>query len=287
MIIISVTVILGLALSGITLNTRKQLNTTEAHNKATDLAEMGITYYLSVNNSLIKPAQDAASANISTNFCTEFTNRLKDASSNEYYLKKNVDDQNSYQIKFDNSTPCTSNLKTIDINFESTGMYGSETPVKLTGSFRLVNNTRSGEPAPFLDFFLQGILNIPPFSIIDNLVIKGDTPPIDNPAFFNSLTLLGKGTCIINNDAYIRNSISLNGQTNLTINGDAIFGNNDPIDKKTNKADICIKGNTYYVSKEGQLVDLDISAFNSCADTNTQKKWSIDPTSGVTVTYPK
>lgn len=296
MIIISVIIILGISLSGTILNARKQFNLTESKNKATDLAEMGITYYLSVNNSLIKPAQDAAENNILTNFCTEFKKQL---SSNEYYLPKTVDGDNRYQITFDSSRTtsnlaCLTNPDTLDIGFYSTGYAGSSTPVKLKGSFKIEKNTRAGEPAPLLSLFLSGILDTAysTTSLVNYgsvTVNQNQDYTINNVALFNQLTLHGNGNeqhyFTINNDAYFLNQISLNGHTKLTINGDAIFFNIDPIDKLTQKADLCITGNTYSVSG-GKLVDLDISAFNQCAGSKPQTDWQINPSSGITVTYP-
>lgn len=285
--------VLGIALGGATLNARKQFNVTEKANKATDLAEMGITYYLNVNNSLIGPAE--ARSNL-TNFYTEFTSRLKASS---IYQPQRVDDNNSYQILFDSSrttslTQFLLNPDVINIGFKSIGTSGSNSPVTLEGSFKLTKN-RVGEPAPLLSLFINGVLNtaysstnLINYGVVD--ITQKEDYTLDNLALFDSLTLKGDGnerySFTINNDTIFLNTISMNGHTKLTINGDAIFFNIEPIDKLTKKADICITGNTYTVSN-GKLVDLDISAFNACADTNSQNEWSINPNGGITVIYPK
>jgi Tfp pilus assembly protein PilX len=289
MIIITVTMILALALSGMAVNTRMQVNRTDEQNKATDLAEMGITYYLETVKSKITIAN---AADATANFCKELKNQLNNSN---IYEPKTVEGQNKYQVTLDKiSTPCDTNPEEISISFNSKGITSNE-EVTVNGEFNVKKNTRVGEIAPNLSDFTSGTIDTT-YTTSDKIyygdeIIKQDKSYVlDNAVWFKKLTIQGNGgpLTIRKNDA-IFESIDMNAHTKLIIEGDVIFLNRNPIDKLTNKATICVSGDAYYVSN-GLLEEFDLTTINSdnsttCDRISANRNWSIDPIDGISVSY--
>lgn len=257
MIIISMIIILGAALSGIALNASKQVNTTNEHNKATNLAEMGVTYYLSVNNNLIQIVQSKVAAN-PDNFCSEFSAEIPVQSF--YDKNQNVDGQNSYNIHFDSITPtCSTNPSELDVAFHSIGITGNGKRVPIQGKFKIQKtNTSEGAQAPFLSLDINNpIINnsTDVWVYSDFLRMKKQYPDtINGNTWFNdTLSLVGNAPLTITKDAVFDKNIEFNSHTSLTIDGDAVFRSLNPITKTDANATLCIKGKSYYLSPTGVL----------------------------------
>ncbi|NRD76016.1 hypothetical protein HPT25_00650 [Bacillus sp. BRMEA1] len=304
LIIMSVSMILSLGLIGGTLTASKQFNKTDNRNKATDLAEMGVTYFLQVNNSVL---QEAKNSNPS-NFCSTFTSIIKDQNNTRgYYTNKNVDGNNRYQITLDNNltSSCSTNPNSFKVVFYSTGTTDTNEKATLTGTFTIskqsISYPRSGESAPNQSNFSKRSYLYNEASNTGNKYYYGDITYNDQPkdvtlyntAWFNSITLLGGRTLTINNDAIFNNisnmsDISMNGQSNITVNGDAIFYGQKPV-KQTQKTSICVTGNPYYVQNGVLTPFTDFGDYfqltSGCQQTSPVSSWVFDNNTGVTVNY--
>lgn len=298
LIIITLSMILGLALSGAVLTTNKQVNKTDNLNKATDLAEMGITYYQTAINSLISDTQAAIKVN-NNDFCTEFIKQETLKTSLGLYSPKEIDaSKNKYKIDKVAPIQC-SNVGQFKFTFTSTGTTASGETKQLQGTIA-ISQIRIGKDMPdYLSFTDPGINKLN-YSITfpstqyplgvkfpSGLTIVGSNIlTIVKSAYFSSLEINGSSQVIVQETAIINKITSVNGNTNLKIYGDAIFLSETPrIDQIAGKADICIYGNIYTV-KDNKLVDYpDFSTYfrNSCKNTNSS--WTVNPESGVTVTY--
>jgi hypothetical protein len=289
--------VLGVSLTGAALNTSKQFKKTDNRFKATDLAEMGISYFLQVNNSVLQEAKNIIASQTNPNFCTQFTTILKDKSNTRgYYVSKTVDLNNNYQIILDinNITPCTSNPDQVNVVFYSIGTTDTNEQAKLKGTFVLSRKlNREGELAPQKPNFINGTINgtYPDNSkvFIDGTTTfsGNDGKTINYNVWFNQLVLHGNGFVIGDYDGIFTDS-SQNGNTNITLYGDAIFLSKPS--KFVGNASMCVKGNVYYVDKtvdpNGRLVrftDFDINYRNYCSSNNSE--WFIDANNGVQVDY--
>lgn len=172
LIIISVILLLGVTISTATLNSRKQFNGTDSNNQATDLAEMGITHYNYVINSLINFAEAEnseksqfintnifqntsnlngndldriiASANINfdQDFCNEFATIY-----NKNNINVNVDDGKNYQIIPTGMDVCSDPNK-VTLHFDSIGTTSSPADsVKIHGTFNITPLTSNNDGA--------------------------------------------------------------------------------------------------------------------------------------------
>lgn len=164
MVIISVIMILGVALSGVTLNANKQINMTDRQNKATDLAEMGITHFEETINGLISQAENQArhdildlsvlqtipaldtiytnvNANFSSSFCEKFRTlyqqNIYNQNETDHSIPVDVESGEQYVIQPDPFGTC-SNSSVIKVTFNSVGKTaGAEKPVTLRVTFNI------------------------------------------------------------------------------------------------------------------------------------------------------
>jgi hypothetical protein len=258
MIILSMIIILGTALSGIALNASKQVNKDNEHNKGINLAEMGVTYYLSVNKNLIQTVQNEVVAN-PNNFCSQFSSGL--AGQSFYDMPQTVDGRNKYKIHFDRITPsCTSNPSELVIEFHSIGILenGKEVPIK--GLFKVQKTDTTGSQVPILTLDINNpVINnsTDVWVYEDPQKIKKMYPDtINSNAWFNdTLSLIGNAPLTITRDAVFDKNIEFNSHTNLTIKGDAFFRSLNPITKTDANARLCIQGKSYYLDTNLQLHD--------------------------------
>ncbi|WP_160722007.1 hypothetical protein [Bacillus sp. USDA818B3_A] len=296
LLIITLSMILGLALSGAVLTTNKQVYKSDNINKATDLAEMGITYYQTAINTLINDTQAAIKVN-NKDFCTEFLNQ--ETLKTSLYSSKPIDSTNN-KYKIDKVAPIQcSNVGQFKFKFISTGTTSSGETKQLQGTIS-ISQIRIGKDMPDYLAFTDPGINKLNYSITfpstqyplgvkftSGLTIVGNNIlTVVKSAYFNTLEINGGSQVIVQETAIINKITSVNGNTNLKIYGDAIFLSDTPrIDKIAGQADICIYGNIYTV-KDNKLVDYpDFSTYfkNSCQNTNSS--WTVNPESGVTVTY--
>ncbi|MEH7156907.1 hypothetical protein [Neobacillus drentensis] len=300
-IIITITMILGLALSSAALSTRKQFDKTDNRNRATDLAEMGITYYQAAINNLIATTQTVTKVN-NTNFCSEF---LSQEGKNTTLYSSKLVDTNGDQYKIDKTTAIAcSNTGSFKFNFTSTGTTKSGEVKQLQGTIA-ISQVRIGKNLPnYLNFTNSGINKQVNYSIEFSAtvypngvsftpgltIVGGNILTVGKSAYFESMEINGGSQVIVKEDAIIKQIKSVNGNTNLKIYGDAIFLSPTPrIDQISGQADICIYGNIYTVQTiDGKQVLVDYNNFstyfrNSCQNSNSS--WTVNPESGVTVTY--
>lgn len=298
MVMMTVVVVLGLALNGMAMTANKQFTKTDNKNKATDLAEMGITYYKTELNNMIAPAKVAMETN-KTNFCTEFKNQyIARKSSLKLLDLKTVENQNSYQIIVPTTMTaidCNSTSSDVTVNFTSKGKTTSE-DATLTSKIIVSKVSRAGNPAPKKDPNLYPVV---PFSntyinsSTGNYYYSGfklndnGTHVVNNPsAWFEAFRSVGgwKGSVEVLHEA-IFEEIDINGKSELNVYGDAIFLEKNAVVKQTSKAEICIKGDVYYV-KDGKLeefTDAHLYFDNSCVNSNSN--WYIDENDGIVVNY--
>ncbi|NHC42446.1 type II secretion system protein [Bacillus sp. MM2020_1] len=302
MIIITVTMILGLALSSAAFSTRKEFDKTDNRNRATDLAEMGITYYQAAINNLIAISQGETKAN-KTDFCSEFL--IAEGKNKALYSSKLVDPNgDQYIVKKTTENAC-SNTGSFKFTFSSTGTTNSGEVKQLQGTIA-ISQIRTGidnvpDYSKFTDSGINKQLNTSKeFSAAEYpngvsftpglTIVGGNILTVVKSAYFESLEINGGSQVIVQEDAIIKQITSVNGNTNLKIYGDAIFLSTTPrIDKISGQADICIYGNIYTVQTiAGKQVLVDYNDFstyfrNSCQNSNSS--WTVNPESGVTVTY--
>ncbi|WP_284036117.1 hypothetical protein [Neobacillus sp. 114] len=297
MIIVSVTMILAATLSSSVISARKQFNKTENINIATDLAEMGITYYQAAINNLIINTQETIKVS-KNDFCTEFT--LEERNNTNIYSPKYVDtDGNKYKI--DKTAPIScSNVGQFKFTFTSTGTTKSGEVRQLQGTIA-ISQVKVGKDLPDYSLFKDsGITKQVNYSIefpsttypngvafnSGLTIVGGNILTVLKSAYFSSMEINGGAQVIVQETAIINKITSVNGNTNLIIYGDAIFLTETPrIDKLAGKANICIYGNIYTV-KNNKLYDYtDFSNYfnNTCSNSNSS--WTVNPESGVTVTY--
>jgi hypothetical protein len=300
--------IFGLVLSGITITTHKQVKKSERRDQATDLAEMGITYYQKLGEELISSAQAAVTTkkaqNINTNFCNEFTSLLKTKDGT-----KNVDSTNQYQLKLDTSTgkttTCSDTLDKIKIVFNSTGINNTTEQKEIEGTFYVSKKTTGAPAPPVRSDFINYIKNTTYSST--SKVYYGDLTHNDQPknkkidsiAWFNSLNVIGNRTVTVNNLTIFNkiNGVSMNSHSNITVNGDAIFLGPDPKPTPPSRIDdkqyICVTGTTYYKRSNGTIeVFSDFDKYFNL-ETNCKKttpttaidQWIFDNNTGVNVNY--
>ncbi|WP_197031356.1 hypothetical protein [Bacillus sp. UNC438CL73TsuS30] len=275
----------------------KQLSKTDNQNKATDLAEMGVTFFQNISNNLIPTAKTALANNNSTTFCTEFSKLLNDQTK-EYYQSKPIEGFNNYQISALPTITCSGNNQVV-IAFNSTGNTAAKQSSTLKGSIIVTKRTRDGQSPPDPNTFKYQITDSEvklnkdatyddSVSYTGKVTLVGNTSLlVYNNANFNSLELDGNSIVNVTNTAIFNTINSMNGITNITVNGDAIFLSGAPrIDKFVGKASICIKGNIYTLDSNGKLQSYnDFTKYftNTCSNSNAD--WYIDANNGVSVIY--
>lgn len=299
--------ILVIALSTTTLNANKQFNKTDNHNKATDLAEMGITYYQSLLNNLIPQAEAAATStllnlnavgnfgnvatdntimlNYNTNFCQEFKTRYAAITESNFIT---VEGDNKYKIS--PLEAVCSNSGPISVSVVSTGKTASD-QVTIKGNFtiqQLANNQSNtiSKPDPvipisnILDFKLKGIDEITTdlTNLVGSILTGNSTLSLTSSAKIQNLILKGSSLLIVQGDAVVDN-LYINGNSRLLVFGDVYL--KDPLGTLNgNSFDVCILGNVYYNNNLNPLPST-YNLNNQCK----QGHWGIDPNNGINVDY--
>ena len=289
MVVMTLVIVFGLALSAMALTANKQFHKTDHLNRATDLAEMGATYYKTAINSLIPSAVAAASTN-KTTFCQQ----LKSLHDKQVgiYDTKTVEDSNTYQISSPAFPPCIGNPNVILLNFISTGKTGTEEKAiighlkisKRIASVRPDNSTYEKYEDDKLnkDLSLTGPVN---FTANNFKINGGRSLKIEKNAYFTSLTLDGNAEVLIGGNAVFQQITSMNGNTLLMVEGDAFFQDTPIIEKFVGHPSICIKGNIYKVdnSQIREYTDFSNNFTNTCVNSNAD--WYIDAENGLSVDY--
>ncbi|WP_423799229.1 hypothetical protein [Neobacillus sp. SAB-20_R2A] len=255
MVIIAVSMILGLALSGATLTASKQFHKTDDRNKVTDVAEMGIAYYQTLVNQLVVKAEDAATKKTAIdvktqidqemlqhksrlitdaqivltynrNFCEKFKQLQQESlAANTNFKKINdltyesdfftVEGENKYKVKANIVSTCT-DAESFPVTFESTGKTANEN-ITLSGNFVVAKSNTLNRVGE------QGP-NLSAFSLINQLDLQltgNDVLSTNIIALLNG-TLLGNTFLSITNEAYIK-ILNLSGNAGLLVQGDTIF----------------------------------------------------------------
>ncbi|WP_043934222.1 hypothetical protein [Bacillus sp. EB01] len=293
MIIATLTMIFALSLSGLALSTRAQLNKTDNINKATDLAEMGVTYYQKVVEKHVNTAKSTAATKTQQNFSGKTpTQQQRDDYLDQIFKSElttllqtnnaqvNVDTpNNNFQITFKSLTPNPEKLNELIIKFESMGETNNE-KLPLTGFFTIKKSTtksRVGELTPvpshykIIENYPVELLNKPPKFKTNN----------NSTYFKGKVTIQGNRILTVNGEAYFKD-LELQGSAAIQINGDAIF--EKEITVIGNAYKICITGKTYLLdSTKAKLISYPIPR-NTCAKPDTSE-WFFNPNEGIKVTY--
>ncbi|WP_409270818.1 hypothetical protein V1499_15725 [Neobacillus sp. SCS-31] len=278
MIIITITMIIALSLSGLTLSTRAQLNKTEKLTKATDLAEMGITYYQGILTKHIS-ASNTEAAKEPLLYDTKFNNTLL-SKLNVNLPSIEVDtSKNTFKINF-KELKMESNV--ITVTFDSVGQSDTET-AKVTGYFTIKKNSstnKDGQPKPLPSYFSKVETN--PVNHDNSKTYKAKTLTYPSSTYFNKPVIIeGSRNLTINGDAYFT-KLSLQGSASITIVGDVIF--EEDIALTGNAYTICVHGNSYKLdSTKSKLIPYTLPK-NDCVKP-VNNNWIFDPNSGTKVKY--
>ncbi|HJV17608.1 MAG TPA: hypothetical protein VJ546_09545 [Bacillales bacterium] len=292
MIIISVIFILAMSLSGMAVSTRMQFNKSDNRNTATDLAEMGITYYQSVVNKLVtssntvanqkvtdylKTYPSATEAQITQKFNESFENDLRTRLSVQPILKNTVENENKFEINYANLA-LVSGLFTV--TFTSKGFAEKETVI-ITGTITIQKSTsqstRVGQTKPLPSSYLTTENNVIELQG-KNKIANYNT----STYFMQPIHIQGNRSLIIKGDAFFSQELTFQGSANITINGDAIF-QKAIIFPNGNPYSFCVYGNTYLVDANDKLINYPITQ-NKCSKPPS-RDWSIDMDGGTTVQY--
>ncbi|ALC89781.1 hypothetical protein AM500_08350 [Bacillus sp. FJAT-18017] len=293
MIIATLTMIFALSLSGLALSTRAQLNKTDDINKATDIAEMGVTYYQKIVEKLVNSAKGTAASKTQQ----YFTGSNPSQQQRDYYLDQtfksdltsllqtnnaqvNVDTpSNNFKITFKSLVPNPEKPNELIVKFESTGQTNNEKR-PITGFFTIkksTTNSRVGElkPVPshykIIENYPVELLNKPPKFKTNN----------NSTYFKEKVTIQGNRILTVNGEAYFKD-LELQGSAAIQINGDAIF--EKEITVIGNAYKICITGKTYLLdSTKAKLTSYPIPR-NTCTKPDTSE-WFFNPNEGIKVTY--
>ncbi|MGJ7912311.1 hypothetical protein [Neobacillus sp. LXY-1] len=281
LIIISIVMIVGLSLGGIGLTNRAQLNKTDSRNKATDLAEMGVTYYQPIVSTYVSSAKITAQNYV--NYYGTYYNTYDGYFYNSLYSKLNtanapveVDTSNNkYQVTFKSLDKSVANK--MIVNFESTGTAGTETAT-VKGFFtieKISGASKAGQLNPAISTYSYNEKNSRYLSPPSKLT------SYNSSTYFSSLIQIqGNHTLTINGQAFFT-SLILAGSAKLNIKGDAIFAKDIVIQDSAVK--ICITGKTYKLDANNKLVDYPITK-NTCAAPSAME-WQFDTNSGTKVSY--
>jgi hypothetical protein len=270
---------LAMSLSGMAISTRMQFNKSDDRNKATDLAEMGITHYQTVVNKFVSLANVAANDQVKRyngNFDTYFNTELESRLTSQRTINYTVENLNKYTIQYNNLT--LSSGKFI-INFVSTGTTEKDT-VSITGTISIQKSSAApskvGQTKPSSSSYQQ-VVNTPIYLEAKNKIAQYNA----SAYFYETIHIQGNRSLIVKGDAFFSKALTFQGSANITINGDAIFQipiifpNGTPYT-------FCVYGNTYKV-ENGKLIDYPIPQ-NKCSKPLTQN-WNIDTSSGTNVQY--
>jgi hypothetical protein len=280
MIIISVIFILAMSLSGMAISTRMQFNKSDDRNKATDLAEMGITYYQTVVNKFISSANAAANElvkNNNGNFDTYFRTELERRLTSQPTINNTVENSNNYKIQYDNLVLSSGEFM---INFVSTGSTGNNS-ISLTGTILIQKSSaipsKVGQTTPSPSSY-QLAVNAPIILEAKNKIAQYNA----STYFSETIHIQGNRSLIVKGDAFFSKELTFQGSANITINGDAIFLKPIIFPNGTPYT-FCVYGNTYKVDGNDKLVAYPITQ-NKCSKPPTQN-WDIDTSSGTNVQY--
>jgi hypothetical protein len=314
-IIITVIMVLGVALAGVTLNANKQFNVTEKKSKATDIAEMGITHYQTlIVNDIIPRAEentttkllelnlvgnvgnlstfDTIKVNYNENFCNEFKTLFSQSGSGRFI---SVEGDNEYKIQPLDAV-CNETNNTIIVTVVSIGKSSNSDTVPLKGTFIItqglnninVNDTYKPDPViqPENDIefdetkgnnnnIISGITNL-----VDSVIKGTGSLTLTASAKIENLILKGTSSVFVRGDA-VFNKLSASGDSKarLLVLGDVFL--KDPLGTTNGHSfDVCILGDVYYNNKI-QPLPSDYALNNVCK----KGPWSIDQTNGISIDY--
>ena len=299
LLIITLTFTFALSMSGMALNTRKQINKTDDLNVATDLAEMGVAHYQSLVENQVEIAnniarekvnealQDLGKSNKKDFYPPDYDKEFKSALNIEILTNPNisliVEDNNEYEII---SSEVDIDTSKITVAFKSQGNIHTEQKILDSTIFisKTTSSSRAGEPAPAKSDF--------DYVEMDAIDFKGNGQDKDlvynSSTFFDkSITIRGNRIIAVNGDAFFNQLVYFAGGADIIVYGDAIFTKEYEEMLNNNSAySFCVTGNTYYI-EDGKL-----APYNPFPSGNTAScpkgdsdGWHIDPINGIDVTY--
>jgi Tfp pilus assembly protein PilX len=287
---------LGLSLASMTLSSRVQINKTEKVNVATDLAEMGVTYFDQKITNIVAEANATG-----TNFCSQLNSKLtaEKSKTNPNTVETNKSFK-IYGLTFSGIT-IQNNIATcqdpITIDFNSYGLDEtngkSEKTLKVTMYINKVSQSGTGTGTgttirPIEGWSLDRSYTVPqkgyPISIPDSVKI------------INSFHLSGQEVLTFTKNAYFSFYFKDTGKAKIFIEGDAFFTvlpeirGNGYVQVKKNAVfpstttnsffqnnNICVQGSTY-ILQNNVLVKKDFPRNSTCPpiNTGTGPTWSLD-----------
>ncbi|MEH7439880.1 hypothetical protein V7182_20770 [Neobacillus drentensis] len=288
MIIMTVVMILGLALSGAALNARTLVKKTDFHNKATDLAEMGITYYQPIVSNLVNSAKAIATSKKTISANTKsydyyFHEALLTSLKNSIPPVEVDTANNKFEIAFKSIDPPNSDAVSnkITINFESKGIASGE-PSTVNVFFtidKISQTNKLGQLKPTTSSYKTN--ETQPVLLLNSSKDKNKDKPYDYSTYFNNdIVIEGKRSVTVKGDAYIT-KLTLQGSARINIYGDAIFANN--IINIGEAYGVCITGKTYKLDSNFKLIDYPI-AKNTCS-APAVSEWIFNADKGTKVKY--
>jgi hypothetical protein len=297
LLIITISFIFALSMSGMALSARKQFNKTDEVNKATDLAEMGIAHFEAIVSRQVVAANAAAKAQVDTaleaslkwpnkgytipDYDEVFYDTLASGVLNNNYPNLKIEGSNTYKV----SSPSLTKLQNhkIAVTFKSEGKTKYEAELLESTIFveKINDDSRVGDAVPNKDSFK--ILEMNPFELIggkENEIYPGST------FFTKSVTLKGNTTLKIDGDAFFNSDVTLKGGDKIYVMGDAFFTTHLNKHSVNGNSSICVLGKAYFVENNNVLDYTDFyGGDTSDCPAPINNIWSIDPINGVEVKY--
>ncbi|MGA9228424.1 MAG: hypothetical protein WB217_18885 [Mesobacillus sp.] len=295
LLIITISFIFALSMSGMALSARKQFNKTDEVNKATDLAEMGVAHYEAVLAQIVKSSNTEAKNKVAAAFEEAskksgiiipdydeiFYAALVKAVASNNYLVMTIEGSNRYDV----SSPSVTKMSddNISISFKTKGITASEKKI-LNSTILVVKNEGDSlveESIPTKDQYLD---------YVDYAIdLKGNGSDKDeyfpNSTYFaKDIQIRGNRIIAVHGNAFFNDQITFNGGADIIVFGNAIF--RYEFKKPNNAYTFCVTGNTYLI-KDNTLIPYTLfpeTTGVSCPKSN-DTPWSIDTDNGIEVKY--
>jgi hypothetical protein len=288
LITIFVVFIFGLSLASMSLSARLQINNTEKQNVATDLAEMGISYFNQRIDQVVLTANETVKqltltklnnnelnlagveAFYSKEFCVEVEKNILIEKSKISPVQ--IDEKRSFEISFKTDPnvqiDCQRASNELQVKFSSKGTDDTHTKtlegVKyIVKSLVQIDDGNGDSRLPVSSLEPPDANTYISIFIDDKNDFKNDNDSRivnHNARVINEFHLSGKEELYLNKNVIFNGPFKLSGQSTVTINGDAYF--HEEIDVKGN-GDICIKGFPWLI-KDGTITYYHIPG-NTCS----------------------
>ncbi len=300
LLIITITFTFAFSMSGMALNSRKQINNTDNLNVATDLAEMGVAHYEGLAREYVKISSNKAKENIAAELASlefpikknqvfpeydeEFRTVLEKEIEKNTQISSVVENNNSYKIDSINLVRTAHNKFTL--SFISEGITDLTTKI-LDNTIQIEKKDKdslSGKPVTSSESFTD--------KVVQPIDFKGNGQDkvlyFPSSTYFNdSISISGNRLIAINGDAFFNDKVDFNGGADIVVYGNAIFRYKYDEPKQPNEAySFCVTGNTYLITNDKLVPYAPFPEGNNAScPKGSSEGWYIDPDSGVEVEY--